>query len=112
MRCVTQMAGGDKMVLVHRQPRRDPEKETLPGQGAWGGEGARVTVRARWGMQVPRAVLVKSVVQRASAVQWLWGPLGRCDKEGVCRCGACSTGNCVTGGWKGGCSGEWMELML
>lgn len=110
MRCVTQMVGGDEMVLVHGQPRRDPEKETLPGQGARGGEGAGVTVRAGWGRQVPRALLVKSVVQRASAVQWLWGPLGRCEGEGVLRCGACSTGNCV--GWKGGCSGGWMELML
>lgn len=98
MRCITQMAGGDKMVLVHGQPRRDPEMKNLPGQGAWGREGAGVTVKARWGRQVPRAVrgaqmdLVKSVVQRGSAVQWLWGPLGRC-------------GNCVTVGWKGGCSG-------
>lgn len=85
MRCVTQMAGGDKMVLVHGQPRRDPEMENIPGQGAWGREGAWVTVRARWGRQVPRAVcgarmdLVKSVVQRgqlSSGFGAPWGAVG------------------------------------
>lgn len=85
MRCVTQTAGGDKMVLGHRQPRRDPEMENLPGQGAWGREGAGVTVRATWGRQVPRAVrgarmdLVKSVVQRgqlSSGFGAPWGAVG------------------------------------